>query len=124
MVSKMNVPIDDSDEAVLCDFGLSRIKIGINTRMKKGEESFVTGMSKFFARYTSRRHPKSTACDIYTFGMTAFEVSLFLLLACEPSCLLGLIQIYVGETPLAEIPYVNFYTLIIKQGMRPERPEV
>jgi hypothetical protein len=55
--------------------------------------------------------------------MTIFEVSLFLHLAREPPRPSGLIQIYVGETPLAEIPYVNFYALIVKQGMRPERPE-
>ena len=119
----MNVLIDDSDKAVLCDFGLSHIKIDINTRTKKGEASFVAGsrfwMSPERLAGKSLRQPS----DIYAFGMTIFEVSLCLLLRCEPSHPSGLIQIYVGETPLAEIPYVNFYMLVVKQGMRPERPE-
>lgn len=73
----MNVLIDDSGKAVLCDFGLSRVKADATSRSSiVATKTPNAGSRNWMApeRLTggSLRKPS----DIYAFGMTLFEVRL------------------------------------------------
>ena len=46
---KMNVLIDDSFRAVLCDLGLSRIRADASTRMLNSEETILAGSRNWMA---------------------------------------------------------------------------
>ena len=72
----MNVLIDDGGGAVLCDFGLSRIKADVTSRLGLKEASQVgPGSRNWMAPELLMGKALKTPCDIYAFAMTMYEVS-------------------------------------------------
>jgi serine/threonine protein kinase len=68
----MNVLLDDNIKAVLCDFGLSRLKADVNSRTAKPTESI--GSRNWMAPERILGAALSKPADIYAFGMTIYEV--------------------------------------------------
>ena len=71
----MNVLIDDNIRAVLCDFGLSRMKADATSRTARHGGGNVTGSRNWMAPERIVGGSPKTPSDIYAFGMTIFEVS-------------------------------------------------
>lgn len=71
----MNVLIDDGGKAVLCDFGLSRIKADVTSRTATLTSSVVTGSRNWMSPERLIGGLPRKPSDIYAFGMTLFEVS-------------------------------------------------
>ena len=67
-----NVLIDDDGKALLCDFGLSRIKADVNSRSIAG--STLVGSLNWMAPELFKGEILQFPCDVYSFAMTMFEV--------------------------------------------------
>jgi serine/threonine protein kinase len=72
---QVNVLIDDAGKAVLCDFGLTRIKADVTSRTVKVDGGGVIGSRNWMAPERLLRGSLKPPCDIYAFGMTLYEVS-------------------------------------------------
>jgi serine/threonine protein kinase len=70
------VLIDDSCKAVLCDFGLTRIKADASSRTATVEGGSIVGSRNWMAPEQLLGGSLRKPCDIYAFGMTIYEVSL------------------------------------------------
>jgi serine/threonine protein kinase len=68
------VLIDDSEKAVLCDFGLTRIRADVTSRTAKADGGFV-GSRNWMAPELLLGGSLKKPSDIYAFGMTTYEVS-------------------------------------------------
>jgi serine/threonine protein kinase len=69
------VLIDDACNAVLCDFGLSRIKADATSRTARPEGGGVVGSRNWMAPERLMGGQLKKPCDIYAFGMTLYEVN-------------------------------------------------
>ena len=72
---QLNVLIDGSGKAVLCDFGLSRIKADTSSRTARSDGHGIVGSRNWMAPERLMGGSLRKPCDIYAFGMTLFEVS-------------------------------------------------
>lgn len=72
---QQNVLIDDSGRALLCDFGLARVKADIMSRSMITDVKTTAGSRYWMApeRLVGKSPKKSS--DVYAFGCTAYEVS-------------------------------------------------
>ncbi|KAJ7907393.1 kinase-like protein [Mycena leptocephala] len=98
----------DSGRALLCDFGLVRIKADITSRTRIGGDTAVPGSRNWMAPDLVSGSLPRPPSDIYAFGMTLYEVSF---------------NLYTDEIPLTAVPYGDFIELVFRIGVRPERPE-
>jgi serine/threonine protein kinase len=101
----VNVLIDDGDNAVLCDFGLTRLKVDIIRRTSREDSGLVMGSRNWMAPERFCGGALREACDIYSFGMTIFEI-------------------HTNEVPLGLISPSDFINSVINQNVRPERPNL
>lgn len=71
-----NVLISDIGEAVLCDFGLSQLKLDITTKSVHNAESAkaLSGTMRWQSPERLKGSSASFACDVYSFGITVCEV--------------------------------------------------
>jgi len=69
----VNVLIDDGGKAVLCDFGLTRIKADATTRTTRTDSGSIVGSRNWMAPELLLGGSLKKPCDIYAFGMTLFE---------------------------------------------------
>ncbi|KAJ7456037.1 kinase-like domain-containing protein [Mycena galericulata] len=100
----INVLVEEYGRALLCDFGLTRIKADITSRTRTMGDNVVSGSRNWMApELLSGSLPRAPS-DVYAFGMTLYEL-------------------YTGEIPMSTIPYSDFIELIFKFGVRPQRPE-
>ncbi|KAK7008148.1 kinase-like protein [Favolaschia claudopus] len=100
----INVLVEDSGRALLCDFGLTRIKADITSRTHAAEKVVVSGSRNWMApEMLSGTLPRPSS-DLYAFGMTIYEL-------------------FMDEIPLSAIPYSDFIELVFKFGTRPQRPD-
>jgi serine/threonine protein kinase len=77
MVSlKMNVLLDDALNAVLCDFGLSRVKSDVTISSLGQCTPSVMGTRNWMAPERLVGGSLKKPCDIYSFGMVVYEVTL------------------------------------------------
>ncbi|KAJ7848142.1 kinase-like domain-containing protein, partial [Mycena olivaceomarginata] len=70
-----NILVEPSGRALLCDFGLSRIKADATSRTAHTVNSIVTGSRNWMAPELLAGSLPKMPSDIYAFGMTLFEVS-------------------------------------------------
>ena len=125
LIFQLNVLIDDSPKAILCDFGLSRVKADATSRTVAGSEAGNAGSLNWMAPELLQGGSLKTYCDIYAFGMTLYEVRVgFIHYAAkiEREPMNG--QIFVDAVPLAHIIHAGFFELVVRQHVRPERPDV
>jgi serine/threonine protein kinase len=66
----MNVLLDDSIKAVLCDFGLSRLKANATSRKARPSTNVVAGSRNWMAPECIPGESRHKPADIYAFGMT------------------------------------------------------
>jgi serine/threonine protein kinase len=71
----MNVLIDDNEKAVLCDFGLSRVKADVTSRTAVLRMPVVTGSRNWMSPERLKGGSVKKPSDIYAFGMVVYEVS-------------------------------------------------
>jgi serine/threonine protein kinase len=73
------VLIDDGGNAILSDFGLSRIKADATSRTARGDGSGIVGSRNWMSPEQLWGGSLKKPCDIYAFGMTLYEVRLGLM---------------------------------------------
>jgi serine/threonine protein kinase len=71
---QQNVLVDDSGKALLCDFGLARLKADITTRTTETDAVAMAGSRHWMAPERLRGRALRKPCDIYSFGITSYEV--------------------------------------------------
>lgn len=74
-ILQLNVLIDDAGNAVLCDFGLSRVKADVISRTANAEDSGIIGSRNWMAPELLIGKSLKKPSDIYAFGMTLYEVN-------------------------------------------------
>lgn len=73
---QQNVLIDDSGRALLCDFGLARVKADIMSRSTIADITTMAGSRHWMApEQLGGKCLRNGPCDIYAFGCTSYEVS-------------------------------------------------
>ena len=122
--SQTNILISDAETAVLCDFGLARIKMEMTTRSTMAEGQVVIGSRNWMApeRLMGRslKHP----ADVYAFGMTIYEVGADVCYAMNPLFFIDTrVQIYTCQTPLGDVNPAELRELVVSLDARPERPD-
>src|ERR1700691_4400385 len=75
-IFQLNVLIDDSGKAVLCDFGLSRVQSSASSRTVSNTGGGIIRSRNWMAPEQLLGKPLKKPCDIYAFGMTLYEVRL------------------------------------------------
>ncbi|KAJ7802583.1 kinase-like protein, partial [Mycena olivaceomarginata] len=101
----INVLVENSGKALLCDFGLARLKADAATRTLVHVVSpQIVGSRNWMAPELLNGSRYRVTSDVYAFGMTLNEL-------------------YTDETPLFTIPYAALVDLVVHHGVRPERPD-
>ena len=72
---QLNVLIDDAGNAVLCDFGLSRIKADMTSHTVRIDHSSVIVSRNWTAPELLLGGQPKPPCDIYAMGMTLYKVN-------------------------------------------------
>ncbi|KAJ7483809.1 kinase-like protein, partial [Mycena galericulata] len=100
----INVLVENSGKALLCDFGLARLKADAATRtFVHVDGPQIVGSRNWMAPEILTGSRYRVTSDVYAFGMTLFEL-------------------YTDETPLFIVPYAELVDLVVHRGVRPERP--
>ncbi|KAJ7228105.1 kinase-like domain-containing protein, partial [Mycena rebaudengoi] len=76
-IKGVNILVEDSGKALLCDFGLSRVKSDVTSRTAKMGPTVGTGSRNWMAPELLAGSAAKTPTDIYAFGMTIYEVGFF-----------------------------------------------
>ncbi|KAJ6471570.1 kinase-like domain-containing protein [Mycena vitilis] len=101
----INILVRHSGEAVLCDFGLTRIKSEITSSSIQMGRTIVAGSRNWMAPELFVGSSPKISTDIYAFGMTIYEL-------------------YTDENPFSSIEHSEFREIVFKQQIRPPRPDV
>ncbi|KAJ7727634.1 kinase-like protein, partial [Mycena olivaceomarginata] len=120
----INVLVENSGKALLCDFGLARLKADAATRtFVHVDGPQIVGSRNWMAPETLMGSRYRVTSDVYAFGMTLYEVSNWSRLSQPPTCSIIPSQLYTDETPLFTVPYAELVDLVVHHGVRPERPD-
>ncbi|KAJ6562386.1 kinase-like domain-containing protein [Mycena capillaripes] len=103
----INVLVENSGRALLCDFGLARLKADITSRTRTTAVTTVSGSRNWMAPELLSGSLPRTPSDVYAFGMTVYEVNI----------------LYTDEIPMSAVPFGDFIELVFKLGVRPDRPD-
>jgi serine/threonine protein kinase len=71
---QINVLVEEYGRALLCDFGLTRIKADITSRTRTMGDTVVSGSRNWMAPELLLGSLPRTPSDVYSFGMTLYEV--------------------------------------------------
>jgi serine/threonine protein kinase len=74
---QVNILVEDSGKALLCDFGLSRVKSDVTSRTAEMGTTVATGSRNWMAPELLRGSLVKPPTDIYAFGITIYEVIVF-----------------------------------------------
>ena len=72
-LGQLNILIDDSGKAVLCDFSLSRMRVDMTSHSGTVNPTPVVGSRNWMAPERLSGQKLRNPCDIYSFGMTIYE---------------------------------------------------
>ncbi|KAJ7705640.1 hypothetical protein B0H16DRAFT_1439476 [Mycena metata] len=100
----VNILVERSGRALLCDFGLSRMKADATSRTAHTGNTRIAGSRNWMAPELLAGSLPKIPSDVYAFGMTLFEL-------------------YTDELPLANIDHTDFIELVFRLGVRPTRPD-
>ncbi|KAJ7282419.1 kinase-like domain-containing protein, partial [Mycena rebaudengoi] len=101
----INVLVEHSGRALLCDFGLARLKADTSSRtIANIAAPQIQGSRNWMAPELLNGSRVRMPSDVYAFSMTLYEL-------------------YTDEIPLFSVPYADFVDLVARRGGRPERPE-
>ena len=73
----VNVLIDEGEKALLCDFGLARLKADVNSRRTTTDTNILLGSPNWMAPELFEGQTLRFPCDIYSFAMTVYEVGYY-----------------------------------------------
>ncbi|KZP06232.1 kinase-like protein [Athelia psychrophila] len=99
-----NILIDGGGKAVLCDFGLSRVKTDINSQSREAGKEEIYGSINWMAPERLLGRSLRMPSDIYSFGMTIYEV-------------------FANDVPFADMHPLYFIQLVARENTRPEKPD-
>ncbi|KAF8185739.1 kinase-like domain-containing protein [Pholiota molesta] len=99
-----NVLIDDGERALLCDFGLSEMKVDVDSRSSDKHSDASEGSRPWMAPERLRGSPLRKPCDIYSLALTMYEI-------------------HSGVIPWSSLPRTDFREVVTNQRQRPERLE-
>ena len=79
-----NILVDSRGRACLSDFGLSKIRFHSSTRTRKiaGKQQSADGTARWMSPESMMLGIVNKKSDIYSFGMTMYEVNLYSPLYC------------------------------------------
>ncbi|KAJ6558283.1 WD40-repeat-containing domain protein [Mycena capillaripes] len=95
-----NILIDNAGIAVLCDFGLSRVKADMTTRTGENDVDLGSGSRNWMSPERLRGALPKKASDIYAFGITTYEL-------------------FANEIPLGHILPQDLRYLVVNEDLRP-----
>lgn len=95
----VNVLVNASGDAILADFGLSRVNRDISTRSSRVH---TAGSLRWMAPERLRSGKLTTETDVYAFALTVFEI-------------------YTEAIPFGDIDDSMLYTLVVKEDERPRQ---
>ncbi|KAH8829007.1 kinase-like domain-containing protein [Flagelloscypha sp. PMI_526] len=107
-IKATNILMDDGLNAVLADFGLSRLKAEVASKVSSAVQFgnspvVLPGGLYWMAPERIEGGPLQFASDVYSFGMTIYEV-----ITCE--------------IPLSSYPLNALLDAVVNKGLRPQRP--
>jgi serine/threonine protein kinase len=79
----MNILIDDSLKAVLCDLGLAQTRADVSTRTAIPDAQAIMGSRNWMAPERLMGERLRASSDIYSFAITMHEVGLTLCVDCS-----------------------------------------
>ncbi|KAJ6559779.1 kinase-like domain-containing protein, partial [Mycena capillaripes] len=101
---RLNVLVDACAKALLCDFGLARVKADVTSRSNQMGEGGMMGSRNWMAPELLAGSPLKQSSDVYAFGMTIYEL-------------------HTDENPMSQVAYWDFVEVVFRLNVRPERPE-
>ncbi|KAJ7256620.1 kinase-like domain-containing protein [Mycena rebaudengoi] len=101
----MNVLVENSGRAFLCDFSLARLKADASSRtLANVAIPQVQGTRNWMAPELLNGSRIRMPSDVYAFSMTLYEL-------------------YTDEIPFLSVPYADLFDHVVRRAGRPERPE-
>jgi serine/threonine protein kinase len=118
------VLIDHGENAVLCDFGLSRIKADINSRTPADASSIVGSRYWMAPERLTGSIPRKPS-DVYAFGLMIYEVCTVQDFHLKALCsyIHAPRKIHTNEVPLGHLSFMEVETLVVERNIRPEQPD-
>jgi serine/threonine protein kinase len=114
-----NILIDEYGTASLCDFGLSKIRTHATTVLELPNLSEIRGTLRWMAPEQMKHGIVNKTTDIYSFGMTIYEVGPH----SSPEIFFSqYFKIFSGIPPFAHTVDGLLFKLIVDQELRPPRP--
>ncbi|KAK7045316.1 kinase-like protein [Favolaschia claudopus] len=99
----LNVLVEHSGRALLCDFGLARLKADTTSRTSSRDSLQIQGSRNWMAPELLNGARPRPPSDIYAFSMTLYEL-------------------FTDEIPLFTVGYGDLVDLVVRRNGRPERP--
>ncbi|KAJ7896149.1 kinase-like protein, partial [Mycena leptocephala] len=111
-----NILIDNAGTAVLCDFGLARVKADMTSRTAQRDITTLgPGSRNWMSPELFRGAPPRKSSDIYAFGMTIYEVRRLI-----SGGQFNLTTLFSRDVPLGHILPQDLRYLVVDEDLRPD----